>query len=172
MSRGDHIDPSSANGQPPLQLPTSPQLAMDRGLPYQALYTTADAARIFLVTPRAILYLIASGKLVGRDLPGRARFLPQDLEDYLRNSRKEGCQYDPPRVKMRRIYPLSGGGSNAGSPSQGFQQLPTFSAFFLGDPRGLSREIRRNTNWPFCLVPQLLKNCVVLRVLRWRKSRS
>lgn len=85
------MDDHESNGQPAAKnCPLLRSLLRDRGLPYQALYTTADAARIFLVTPRAILYLIASGKLVARDLPGRARFLPQDLEDYLRNSKKEG----------------------------------------------------------------------------------
>jgi hypothetical protein len=83
------MDDHDSNGQPAAKnCPLLRSLLRDRGLPYQALYTTADVARIFVVSQRAILYLIASGKLPARDMPGRARFMPQDLEDYLKNSKK------------------------------------------------------------------------------------
>lgn len=83
------MEDHDSNGQPAAKnCPLLRSLLRDRGLPYQAFYTTADVARIFGVSQRAILYLIASGKLAARDLPGRARFLPQDLEDYLKNSKK------------------------------------------------------------------------------------
>lgn len=83
------MDDSEISGQPAAKnYPLLRGLLRDRGSPYQALYTTADVARIFGVSQRAILYLIASGELPARDLPGRARFLPQDLEDYLKNSKK------------------------------------------------------------------------------------
>jgi len=65
-------------------------LLHDRSLPFLPFFTTRDVAAIFMVTSRSILYLIAAGKLVPRDLPGRAKFLPQDLEDYLRKSKKGG----------------------------------------------------------------------------------
>lgn len=85
------MDDHDSSGQPAVKNYTLLRsLLRDRGLTYKAFYTTADVARIFGVSQRAILYLIASGKLPARDLPGRARFLPQDLEDYLRNSKKEG----------------------------------------------------------------------------------
>ena len=83
------MDDHDSNGQPAAKnCPLLRSLLRDRGLPYQALYTTADVARIFGVSQRAILYLIASGKVAARDLAGRARFMPQDLEDYLKNSKK------------------------------------------------------------------------------------
>jgi len=83
------MDDHDSNGQPAAKnCPLLRSLLWDRGLPYQPFYTTADVARIFSVSQRAILYLMAGGKLTARDLPGRARFLPQDLEDYLKNSKK------------------------------------------------------------------------------------
>jgi hypothetical protein len=84
------MDDQENSGQPATKnYPLLRSLLRDRGLTYKATYTTADVARIFGVSQRAILYLIASGKLPARDLPGWARFLPQDLEDYLNNSKKE-----------------------------------------------------------------------------------
>lgn len=56
------------------------------GLPLQAIYTIRDAARIFGVTPRTIQERCRDGKLTSRDLPGRGRFLSEDLETFLRNS--------------------------------------------------------------------------------------
>lgn len=65
------------------------------GLPLQPMYSTADLARIFKVSARAIQHRIASGRLLPRDLPGRAKFLPQDLEDFLtaskRKTARRGC---------------------------------------------------------------------------------
>jgi hypothetical protein len=57
-------------------------------LPLQAMYSTRDLARIFKVSARAIQHRIASGKLVPRELPGRANFLAQDIEEFLCASRK------------------------------------------------------------------------------------
>ena len=59
-----------------------------RNLPLQPMYTTRTAAEIFGVTARALQNWMTSGQLVGRDLPGRARFLNQDLEGFLASSRK------------------------------------------------------------------------------------
>lgn len=58
-----------------------------RGLPLRAIYSTRDIAEIFKVSVRAVQYRIASGKLVPRDLPGRAKFLAEDVEQFLRLSR-------------------------------------------------------------------------------------
>lgn len=60
-----------------------------RELPYKPTYTVTETAAIFGVSGRTIRKMIASGKLIARDLPGRARFLAQDLEDFLRNSRRD-----------------------------------------------------------------------------------
>ena len=56
------------------------------GLRLQAIYTIRDAARIFGVTPRTIQERCRGGRLPSRDLPGRGRFLSEDLETFLRNS--------------------------------------------------------------------------------------
>ncbi|MGD0646446.1 MAG: helix-turn-helix domain-containing protein [Acidobacteriaceae bacterium] len=57
-------------------------------LSLKPIYTTKDAAQVFGVTPRAVEDWIKSGKMIARDLLGHGRFLPIDLEDYLRNSKK------------------------------------------------------------------------------------
>lgn len=59
-----------------------------RGLRLQPMYTNADVAAIFEVCVRAIQNWISSGRLAARDLPGRWKFLPQDLEDFLCSSQK------------------------------------------------------------------------------------
>ena len=58
-----------------------------KGLSLQATYTNRDVAAFFHVSIRAIQDRIATGKLSSRDLPGRARFLSSDLEEFLRKSR-------------------------------------------------------------------------------------
>jgi hypothetical protein len=57
-------------------------------MPLLPTYSNRDVAGIFKVCVRAIQNWISTGRLVPRDLPGRARFLNQDLEDFLRNSKK------------------------------------------------------------------------------------
>jgi hypothetical protein len=58
-------------------------------LPLQPMYTNRDVAGIFKVCVRAIQNWITAGRLTPRDLPGRWKFFPQDLEDFLVASRKE-----------------------------------------------------------------------------------
>lgn len=58
-----------------------------KGLKLKPMYTNRDLAEMFGVSVRAIQVRIAAGKLKARDLPGRARFLPADLEEFLANSR-------------------------------------------------------------------------------------
>jgi hypothetical protein len=60
------------------------------GLPLQATYSNMDLARIFKVSVRAIQNRVSSGQLIPRNLPGRAKFLTQDVEDFLMASRKGG----------------------------------------------------------------------------------
>jgi hypothetical protein len=57
-------------------------------LPLQGSYRTRDAARIFGVSTRAIQQRMRDGSLPCRDLPGRARFLSGDLEEFIRMSLK------------------------------------------------------------------------------------
>ncbi len=52
------------------------------------MYTNRDLAKVFQVSVRAIQNWITAGRLFPRDLPGRWKFFPQDLEDFLNNSRK------------------------------------------------------------------------------------
>lgn len=58
----------------------------DLGL--QPMYTNRDVARMFEVSVRAIQNWIAAGRLTPRNLPGRWRFFPQDLEEFLRASHR------------------------------------------------------------------------------------
>lgn len=62
-----------------------------KDLPLQPTYTTGNVAVIFGVSPRAIQNRVASGQLMSRDLPGRARFLNQDIEAFLVASRKKAA---------------------------------------------------------------------------------
>jgi hypothetical protein len=60
-------------------------------LPLQPMYSNRDVAKIFNVCVRAIQNWISSGRITPRDLPGRWKFFPQDLEDFLAASRKGAC---------------------------------------------------------------------------------
>lgn len=59
--------------------------------PLQPMYSNRDVAQIFDVCVRAIQNWITAGQLIPRNLPGRRKFLAQDLEDFLRTSRKRDC---------------------------------------------------------------------------------
>jgi chorismate synthase len=61
-----------------------------KNLPLQPTYTIRDLADIFRVSVRAIQNRVASGQIAARDLPGRAKFLPQDIEAFLSASKKVG----------------------------------------------------------------------------------
>lgn len=63
-----------------------------RNLSLQATYTIRDLANLFRVSVRAIQNRVASGQIVARDLPGRAKFLPQDIEAFLSASGKVKSQ--------------------------------------------------------------------------------
>jgi hypothetical protein len=82
--------PSVKSDNPEKYYPLLMALLRDQALPFLPFYSTADVARIYGVCPRSILYRVAAGKLVARDLPGKAKHLPQDLEDDLRNSKMGG----------------------------------------------------------------------------------
>jgi hypothetical protein len=60
-----------------------------KNLPLQPTYSTRSLAQLFDVSMRAIQNRISSGQLVPRDLPGRAKFLPQDVEEFLTASLKK-----------------------------------------------------------------------------------
>lgn len=75
--------------QPP-KYPLLEEVLALRQMTLQPMYTIRDVAMLFGVTARSIQARVASGQLPSRDLPGRAKFLPLDLEQFLRESRKGG----------------------------------------------------------------------------------
>lgn len=58
-------------------------------LQLQPVYSIRDIAAIFNVTPRAIQNRVARGQIQSRDLPGRGKFLSEDIETFLVASRKK-----------------------------------------------------------------------------------
>ncbi len=73
----------------PNAYPLLQEILKIKGLPLQATYTNGDFARIFGVSIRTIQDRIATGQLCPRDLPGRARFLSSDIEEFLTKSLKK-----------------------------------------------------------------------------------
>lgn len=57
-----------------------------KGMKLQATYTCQDIANLFGVTARTIQSKVKDGTLPSRRLIGGARFLPIDIENYLRNA--------------------------------------------------------------------------------------
>ena len=82
---GENVNNSDTNSYPLLR-----EILRIKGLSLQATYTIRDLARIFVVSIRAIQNRVSSGQLISRNLPGRAKFLTQDIEDFLLDSRKGG----------------------------------------------------------------------------------
>lgn len=68
--------------------PTLEAILALQNLPLQPMYTNRDVAQIFDVCVRAIQNWITAGRLKPRDLPGRWKFFPQDLEEFLKTSNK------------------------------------------------------------------------------------
>jgi transposase len=84
------------DSNPPVsRYPLLEALLLQRSLSLQGIYTNRDAARIFQVSVRTIQDWSRDGKLSTRDLPGRGRFLSEDLEGFLRESlRKPAKEQD------------------------------------------------------------------------------
>jgi hypothetical protein len=57
-----------------------------KGLALKGTYTIHDVAELFEVSTRTIQIRIKRGDLHSRNLPGRARFLAIDLEQFLQSS--------------------------------------------------------------------------------------
>jgi helix-turn-helix protein len=74
---------------PVSRYPLLEALLIQRSLSLQGIYTNHDAARIFQVSVRTIQEWSRDGKLRTRNLPGRGRFLSEDLEALLRDSVRE-----------------------------------------------------------------------------------
>jgi hypothetical protein len=72
-----------------------------KNLPLQPTYSTRSVAQLFNVSMPAIQNRVSSGQLVPRDLPGQAKFLPQDVEESLTASRKRPHEL----LRGRRLPP-------------------------------------------------------------------
>jgi hypothetical protein len=59
-----------------------------KGLPDRGIWKIGDVAQIFDVGVRSIHDWVNNKKLTARDLPGRGKFLSQDLEEFLTNSKR------------------------------------------------------------------------------------
>jgi hypothetical protein len=70
----------------PSRYPLLENLLAHRALPLRGTYTIHDVAEMFDVSTRTIQERVKSQELNARNLPGRARFLSVDLEDFIRNS--------------------------------------------------------------------------------------
>jgi helix-turn-helix protein len=63
-----------------------------RGMAPKGTYTNRDAASLFEVSVRTIQDWITDEKIVSRNLPGRGRFLAQDLEAFLEGSTQKASK--------------------------------------------------------------------------------
>jgi hypothetical protein len=72
-----------------VQYPLLEALLAQRELPLKGIWTLGDVAKIFGVSKRTIQDWIRDRGLIPRDLPGRGRFLSEDLEGFLQNSRRK-----------------------------------------------------------------------------------
>jgi hypothetical protein len=76
-----------SSGEPGLY-PLLESLLKIKGLSLKAIYKMRDAAKLFDVSTRTLQDWVRDDKLRARDLPGRGRFLPSDLETFLECSLK------------------------------------------------------------------------------------
>ena len=76
------------NDSETLKCPLLEAILAIRNESLQPLYSNHDLARIFSVSARAIHNWISSGHLTPRSLPGRWKFVSQDLEEFIRTSKK------------------------------------------------------------------------------------
>jgi len=79
------------NNQEPkaMRYPLLEALVAQQGLKMKGIWTLRDVARLFSVSVRTIEDWIKNGKLIPRDLPGRGKFLSEDLEEFLQSSRRK-----------------------------------------------------------------------------------
>jgi hypothetical protein len=96
-------------------------LLEQKGLQLRGIYTVRDVAHIFGVSRRTIQEWCRDGKLMSRELPGRAKFLSEDLELFLQESsttrQRSGHETNSQDQQGRRWKPIPGdpkrGRSNA-----------------------------------------------------------
>jgi hypothetical protein len=84
-------------------------LLAEKGLSLKGTYTNRDVANVFEVSVRTIQEWSSNGGLKPRMLPGRARFLSGDLEEFLRSSAKPRHERtdagDPRYIGRNRLQP-------------------------------------------------------------------
>ena len=81
----------SISPKQPVRYPLLEALLHEKGLSLRGIYSIRDTATIFGVSKRTIQERVRIGKLAVRDLPGRDRFLSEDLEMFLKQSQKAQC---------------------------------------------------------------------------------
>jgi hypothetical protein len=69
-----------------VRYPLLEALLAQKGLQLQGIYSVRSTATIFAVSVRTIQEWVRDAKVVARDLPGRGRFLSEDLEAFLQSS--------------------------------------------------------------------------------------
>jgi transposase-like protein len=72
------------------QYPLLESVLKQKSLPLLGIYKFSDAARILGSSVRTVQQWSRDGKLRCRDLPARGKFLSEDLETFLRDSRRRG----------------------------------------------------------------------------------
>jgi transposase len=70
----------------PVRYPLLESLLVQKNLPLRGTYTNRHVADIFEVSVRTIQDWVRRGQLASRNLPGRGKFLSEDLENLLKNS--------------------------------------------------------------------------------------
>ncbi len=85
-------DPESVRKWTQTLYPLFETMLLSRGLQLQPTYTCKDVDVLFGVTARTIQSKVSDGILPSRKLIGGGRFLPADLEEYLRNAEKPSCR--------------------------------------------------------------------------------
>ena len=76
----------------PTRYPLLETVLAHRGLPLKGTYSVRDVADLFEVSSRTIQLRIKRGDLRARDLPGHAKFLAADLEQFLEDSSRGGAK--------------------------------------------------------------------------------
>jgi transposase len=80
----------AANNSATIKYPLLEQILAIKHLPLEPMYSTRNIAELFSVSARSVQNWMASGKLIPRSLPGRWKFLTQDVEDFLQASADGG----------------------------------------------------------------------------------
>jgi excisionase family DNA binding protein len=78
--------PENVTNPNQMMYPLFEAMLRSMGLTLKPTYTCQDLASLFGVTARTVQSKVADGTIPSRRLLGGARFLPADVEEYLRKS--------------------------------------------------------------------------------------